>query len=381
MATLAASMAPGTWAQLTTTDIVPTLSATGASGGIFGYNEDAVWDPGTRQFFFVGGDHNDIARFVSYSDDTNTWKIMPKPAWIGTYTMHGYNHHAINAAAGVFYHRPFNSSTIRKYKISTGEWTDLPPFPSNFYNTAAMGLEYFPERGGLVLAGTTQGSVMNAALFFSEATQQWSVLSENVPMGLYHMFAAYNPVHKVVIFGGGNDPGSHKIHKVDAAGTVTTLKDAPIAMGINQTIVTADPVSGDYLIFGGDGSFYVYNVVEDTWTLRPGTLPISTPTRSNAIWHVTATPVGTYGVTMFVKFFFGTPSQAWVYLYKHAAGGGTPPPKPDPGPTPAPAPTPAPPKGKDSNPCGCGSLAPKRGGASVFLVLVAGLCIFAFSKK
>ncbi len=327
MATLAAGMAPGSWAELKTTDMLPALSATGASGAIFGYNEDAAWDPVTRQFFFIGGDHNDVARFVAYSDDTNAWRIMPKPAWIGTFTMHGYDHQAINTTAGLLYHRPFSSNIIRKYKISTGEWTDLPAFSSNFYNNSAMALEYFPEMGGLLFAGTTQGSAIDSVLFFSDTTQKWSVPNESVPMGDYQNFPPYHPVHKVVFFGGGNGVGSRKIYKVNASGTITPLKDPPIGLGVNQSIVTVDPVSGAYLVFGGSGSFYVYDIVSDTWTLQPGTVPISSPTRDSAIWHVTATPVSTYGVTLFAKFFHGTPSQAWVYLYKHAAGGGAPPPK------------------------------------------------------
>jgi hypothetical protein len=58
----------------------------------------------------------------------------------------------------------------------------------------------------------------------------------------------YNPVHRVMIWGGGN-------------------------------IVTVDPVSGDYLVFGSDGSFYAYDVNADRWTLRPGPVPFASPTR------------------------------------------------------------------------------------------------------
>src|SRR5262245_31505984 len=119
-------------------------------------------------------------------------------------------------------------------------------------------------------------------------------------MGPYHNFAEYSPVHKVILFGGGN--GSSDLYKLDAAGKVTALKKAPIGLGTMQSIVTLDPVSGDFLIFGKGGSFYVYDVTSDAWKRQGGKVPIFEPTRvaDNKVWHVTATPVSTYGVTMFV---------------------------------------------------------------------------------
>src|SRR6185503_11043583 len=89
---LAASMAPGSWAELKTLKMVETLGSDGVSGALFGYSEDGAWDPATRQFLYLGGDHNGIAEFVSHSADTNTWKRLPRPSWIGTtkgtHTMH-----------------------------------------------------------------------------------------------------------------------------------------------------------------------------------------------------------------------------------------------------------------------------------------------------
>ena len=112
---LAASMQPGTWAQLTTVNINPTLTNTGgASGFIFGYTDKAVWDPTTRQLLFIGGDHNGTARFVSYTDTTNSWQIQTQPSWIPSTVMHGYHHTAINAGSGILYHRPYHDQTVRK---------------------------------------------------------------------------------------------------------------------------------------------------------------------------------------------------------------------------------------------------------------------------
>ena len=68
-------------------------------------------------------------------------------------------------------------------------------------------------------------------------------------MGVYQNFAEYNPVHKVMIFGGGN--GSRDLYKMDNAGTITKMMNAPIDLGTTWgSITTIDPMSGDFLIFG-----------------------------------------------------------------------------------------------------------------------------------
>src|SRR5262245_23041675 len=51
LASLATSMAPGTFVVLPTNNITDTLKASGASGIVFGFTDKAVWDPATRQFF------------------------------------------------------------------------------------------------------------------------------------------------------------------------------------------------------------------------------------------------------------------------------------------------------------------------------------------
>jgi hypothetical protein len=138
-------------------------------------------------------------------------------------------------------------------------------------------------------------------------------------MGIYHNTGQYSPTHKVVLLGGGN--GSSDLYKLDAAGKVTTLKKTPIGIGVMQSLLTLDPASGDFLLFGKNGTFYVYDVATDAWRQQDSaSVPIFSPTRvkDNKVWHVTATPVSTYGVTLFVKYYHADPPRAWVYLYKHS---------------------------------------------------------------
>ena len=325
---LAASMGPGTWAQLNTNNILPALSNTGgASGMTFGYTDQGIWDPISRQFFFVGGDHNVKARFVTYSESNNTWQTLPTASWFGGgpgIAMHGYHHSAINTSGRFLYHRPFGSAVVQKYNLSTQTWDGLPDVSGVInYISCCVAVTYFPERNSLVYASIDSGT-NGAVAEYSEQTGQWQRIQGNLPMGGYHNFAEYNPVHKVVLFGGGNNPGSRKIYKLDASGQITALRDAPIDLGIQQTIVTVDPVSGKYLIFGNSNNFYAYDISTDTWQLQSGSLPIFTaPIYSPAVHGIVATPISNYGVNMFVKCHISTCS---VYLYKHASGSGTPPP-------------------------------------------------------
>lgn len=317
---LAASMKVGTWAELKTVNLIETLQAKGASGAIFGYNEDAVWDPRTRQLYYVGGDHNDTVRFVTYQDTTNAWKILPQPAWVGKGTSHGYSHHGLDVERRYLYYLPFGNQnrTVHRYDIAADKWTDLPRLNPPEYLACCMGVEYFPELDGLVLANGGGGK--GAVHLFQEKTQKWTTLARDLPMGVYHNTAQYSPVHKMVLFGGGN--GSSDLYKLDAKAKVTTLNKTPIGIGVMQSILTLDPVSGSFLLFGRNGSFHVYDVEMDKWQEQDArAVPIFSPTRvkDNKVWHVTATPVGTYGVTMFVKYFHADPPRAWVYLYKHTA--------------------------------------------------------------
>src|SRR5262249_50082232 len=163
LAQLAATMKPGAWAELKTENLVETLRAKGASGAIFGYNEDAVWDPKTRQFYYVGGDHNDIVRFVTYVNDTNSWKIMPKPDWVGKGTSHGYSHHGFGVEQGFLYYFPLGNKarTIHRYDIAKSVWSTVPKLDPPEYLACCVGVEYFPELDGLVIAngGGGTGSV------------------------------------------------------------------------------------------------------------------------------------------------------------------------------------------------------------------------------
>jgi len=315
---LAAQMQPDTWAELNTTGLDGGLliSDTNSGSYIIQYMDKATWDPITRQVLFIGGPHTGMPKFIVYSESSNIWRREPDAYWWRD--IHGYQHNAINVAAGEFYHRPYDTTRVYKYKIATKTWSDLPPIPMESKQVAGA-LEYFPERNGLLFIDGDWG-----AFFFDMNSNTWNMIANTsnvvdttlptLPMGPYHNFAVYSPIHKVIVFGGGN--GSSDVYKFDAAGKLTTMKDAPIGLGIAQTIFTVDPVTGNFLIFTKGKSVYEYNPADDKWT----SLSISTPPffdvgADDPIFGTIAVPISSHGVIMFVNFDF---AGSKVYLYKHS---------------------------------------------------------------
>jgi hypothetical protein len=226
---------------------------------------------------------------------------------------HGYDHQDINVAAGIYYFR--ENHVVHCYKISNGTWSDTPQ-NTDIYSIA-LGVSYFPEAHGLFVADMQVGK----AWIYLDATSQWKTLSTTIvgTTGSYHGISEYNPVHKVVIFGGGN--GNRSLYKMDSLQKITRLNDSPVDLSCSSlsSLLTVDPVSGDYLVITSDGLFHIYDVVTDTWRMGPGSNFFgSTKGGSNgAVWGVIAAPISNYGVVMFAK---DNLANSMVYIYKHSSG-------------------------------------------------------------
>lgn len=308
---LAGSMQPKTWAQLSTNGLSTALG--GYSGGCstspLEYADNASWDPVHKKLFFLGAPHYCWPwKFLIYDDASNQWSTGPLPASGmqagGSQIGHGYDNNALDPVTGDAFHEPYNSRTI--YRYSGGSWSTYTTVPSSNVPSLSItyGLAYFPEMGGLVF---TQGN--GPCCFFNSTTRQWSTLTQSFSSGSYHIMSAYDPVHHVVLFGGGN--GSTSLYAVNASGTVTRKSNAPTGYGVNTTIFKSDPVTGKLILIPyGSGTAYEYEYDSDAWTTFSGNRPPFTPGIG-----ITAS-ISTYGVVMVVN------RNATVYLYKHASGTG-----------------------------------------------------------
>src|SRR5687767_9008396 len=132
LAKLAASMKPGTWAELKTEGYGTELLKV-QNHHILEYTDSAVWDPKSEQVLFVGQGHYSAVKFIAYSAASNTWKLMPTPIWwkgdpqtgkgpIG----HAYQNNTIDPGKGYLYHHQSATRLVHRYDIAKGEWSTLP---------------------------------------------------------------------------------------------------------------------------------------------------------------------------------------------------------------------------------------------------------------
>src|ERR1044071_109405 len=118
----------------------------------------------------------------------------------------------------------------------------------------------------------------------------------NLTMASTTVFAIYNPVQKVVLFGGGN-----RLYKVNAAGQFTTLNSPPVPVGVTNAVVSVDPVGGKNIVLAGS-SMYQYDSSTDAWSQLAIQLPSALTALGGIGDGLVETPVTTYGVIMYTKY-------------------------------------------------------------------------------
>lgn len=309
---LAASMQPGEYAELATNGMSATFLRDTNYGVVLEYSDNAVWNPLTNEYLYGGMGHSGPygdGKFIKYQESDNTWYLIQ----IGSpfYGTHGYDHMAINPNDGTIYYRRAAEDSIRQY--SGGSWSILSDANLN-YVQIANGIEFFPELGAT-------GSIIFCDAYgiqrYDLNSDQWIMLEPNPTMN-YHSYAEYSPVHQTVICGGGN--GESSVYRIDSNGSIQQMNDGPFNLGVAWgSIITSDPVTGDFLVWGAGGSLYTYNPITDTWTNEgQPAVPynISAPAYGSDIFGVIAAPIPEHDVVMFLGWNSGNPK---VYLYKHSS--------------------------------------------------------------
>ncbi|MBK7549802.1 MAG: hypothetical protein IPI20_19250 [Rhodoferax sp.] len=321
----AAQMQPGDWRVLNQAGdgagfefSLLVSCAADCGDNILNYTDKGMWNPLTREIQFIGKGHLRELKHISYSEANNRWSQEAQPNWdcgraVPCWSIgHGYEHSTINPANGDIYQRLFNSPEVYKWTRATKTWSRLPVAPNL---EVAIALQYFPEMGGLVMVGGGQ------VAFYRESTGTWSSLATGLAMGGYHTVASYSPIHKIVVLGGGN--GSTSLYRLSANGTVSSIANAPIGVGISQSIFTVDPVSGKFLLFGSSREFFEYNPTTNGWSsVASSSVPMFRG-GSNAILYRAAVPISTHGVIAFLA--EGGSADSRVFLYRHTTGPSAPP--------------------------------------------------------
>ena len=357
MANLALSMAPGTWAQFTTTGYNNgALMRPPDGGSLLEFAERGQWNPVNKTVMFVGGAHPAATTpcgstlFVKYTDSTNTWvNNLPNPCpnfdnatgIVAVNVVHPYDHQDIVPTTGDLYHRQYSSGKVMKFSHATQSWSQCSQYNHSGSSTtwndldhwqADGSLVYFSDRNSLIMLDGDWG-LWELSLASGNCTGSWNLLATTnggtggfggtqlTGIGSSGNIGAYSALCQCVLLGNG---GTSKLYKYDKAGTITTIAPAPKAMQIPQagagSVFTVDPATGKFLLWDDSNAsttMYEYDPLANTWTTISRNAPIF-PGPEGGAFDVIATPISDYKVIMF--FSSGGAGGGSVYLYKHAAG-------------------------------------------------------------
>jgi len=347
IAGLAASMRPGTWAQLETVGLPAVMIPPIGSGSILEYTDRIVWDPLHTRMVVMGGAHTGNTNYsIEWQDDQWGWYDAGTNTWVGqspskaTCTAsstadgcnnglpqfrisHSYEHMTVDTSTGDIYYRLYFSPQVMKWTFATQTWSMLPIIPPALqgYIQVAGALVYFPERGSLIFVNAqdshnyTTNQDYLGIYEFNIASQTWTKPSGGtlVTDSPYQNVASYGPACHCILVSGYD-----KLYTYNQDGTVSTKANSAINLRVaasgSESVNTVDPVSGLFLFLDTTGVAWQYNATTDAWT-QTG---IATPSAvvSGNLDEVVAGPVSNYGVVMFVRFISNS-SSGVVYLYKH----------------------------------------------------------------
>jgi Bacterial Ig domain/Abnormal spindle-like microcephaly-assoc'd, ASPM-SPD-2-Hydin/Bacterial Ig-like domain (group 2) len=369
LATLAASMAPGTWAPLSTNSFdgvgpFNNIMRPQGAGSILEYTDKAgVWNPINKTVMVLGAAHNlqisvvcGESLFLNYTDATNTWGTLPNPcpnfdtSSCGSKLVcnlgHTYEHQTINPATGDFYHRELGSGNVMVFSQSTQAWSECSVINPSGSHQNNGGLQYFPERDSLVYIDGDWGVWELSLAPGNCTTNQWKEIANtfgtggptNIPTlaGIegYNQFNQYSPMCHCLMMGGGNGTGT-SFYKYDASGNFTHMKPSPMSMTIphaptSGTVITTDPVTGIFLVWDGNpgakGTAWEYNPILDLWSKTGISAPMfpgpDCPNngQDDGVCETIGVPISTYGVVMMVQVGSANTGPTSVYLYKHTSG-------------------------------------------------------------
>jgi hypothetical protein len=287
------------------------------------WNNDMKWDPVTRQVLVINGGHYSSFKFITYSADDNTWKLMPVPPWIDPRSAdcttcgsdgkdgnrswprtHFYDKLAISPRHRLF---AVNMNGLYLYNIDKAAWSPRIDTSSGGKDAFQV-IEYFPE--------------MNAFIYecnWGRDLRLWDVEKQeerrlgSYPFGI-HGVMEYNPVHKVMLFGAGDDRGSANSHLylLDKDGHVTKQKAPPIHINCTPTSkLMCDPVSGEYIVKAlQQNKVLAYHPIRDQWKELPD---VTFPDGESL-----GVPIDTYGVMMLLTRTGGREFRCHLYKHKPA---------------------------------------------------------------
>jgi hypothetical protein len=370
---LAASMQPGTWAQLTGSN-AGLLSQQWAPSYGHGYDDgNMAWNSKKRMILHATAEHGPYANcnsfpnppgtcwkaLMTYTESTNTWTVGgPIPTQVIGW--HGYDNVAWDDANEVLYIHEFGSGEFYRYCVNNtpswcsgkqGTWSLIASSPAplmpNCCNIGSIAYHDTMDGGSLLFFnGDTFGPTHGGLLQYRESTGTWTMLAGSggaFTNGDYSNVIECSPVKQVCIFGGGGS--SRNIWKITANKTITQMPAAPFPVTFGATYTRqalADPVTGDFIFIFGYSSTGTLTTTAELWKLNPdgsgqwtqldsnlkaAGKPCNTDFIKPCPNDFFGTAISTYGVLLFWKYTGSTTAEVW--LYKPSGSSPPPPPGPD----------------------------------------------------
>lgn len=333
-----ASMAAGTWVELTPSGLQETLgigsqaadgspSSVAGSGCKISFSNSCAWDPLAKKAVFVGADHGDQRGVhAEYSDAANAWSVVAT----GLYS-HGFQHTAVNPFTGDRY--IWRAGDLCKGGAD-GQFTKVNTFPFLDGQCVSAALAWwegsFTGAGaqGALICYSGRGATVTA---FDPLTGQHfaQLTGMSDANGFYHVVSAYSKVKNCMVYGGGNNASgsfTKQMWRLNSDQSKTRLTDAPFMVGINHGMnLTVDPVSGNFLFYGF-GQFWELNPDgAGTWTQLTGTRqpPLLEPSdqAGGGGNSLVSFPCSTYGVTVYIDARYNRYPRCRMWAYKHVTVG------------------------------------------------------------
>jgi chitodextrinase len=331
LGTLAASMAPGTWAQLSVSNENAVLGVGGVSGTMIHFSNSMPWNPFSKVIEIIGMDHNWPAglRHVRFDVATNSF-VFIEDGIDGTNIAHGYDHNTLNPNTGDIYHRVYSGFTgtisSKVERLGVTGFVSIPSVSAS--DQVAIGTSYW---SGPFIGGGAQGSFMifnsgNAIgnsndgqiLAYDPVKNTWFFNKEGMAPNYgggatYHSVMEYSAIKNVAVYGGG-DAAPTKLWRLNANGSFTVMPNTPgvTEVGIQRGNLVNDPVSGNFLLLSSGQLWELNPDGAGTWTqLASPPAGVGDPGFPTA---VISSSISDYGVVAYIT----QPSQTGgtFYLYK-----------------------------------------------------------------
>lgn len=264
MGQIAAKLRPGDWTQIDTalpkgisslSDLFRVRVDDGRLMSIDGWTDSAHWDPVRRKTFFIG--MRKYKKFISYDVAANRWQVL---GWEGDAPPHFerlghvYGRTALDWKRGHYYWLSPNRA-LNRYVIDDARWEVIPNVPIRGY----ISMEWHETLD--VLVAINRGG--QRVVFRPGETE---VVSRSVVDG-YHSVGRYNRKRGDMLFAGGNK-SRRLLELFDKEGKVQRFRDAPIEISIQNTSLTYDPESGNYLfILRRERELHEFSPELDEWRL------------------------------------------------------------------------------------------------------------------